>query len=126
MFKMHVNGNPSASLTLNNSTLTTKAVTCGPLSCTGSCTKPTQPTTATVYVGLASSTTARMEICCSSSPYIDFTTINNDFKGRMIYAHNDNRFSSQVGGSSTVSMNLLTIGLTVTGTVVSSDKRFTC
>ena len=34
-FKMQVNGNASASPTLNNSTVTTNRITCGPISRTG-------------------------------------------------------------------------------------------
>ena len=83
-FKMHVNGNASASLALNNSTLTTNGISCGPISCTGSGTQPTQPSLAGVYVGLDSAAAGGMEICCSFSPYIDFRTISNDFKGRII------------------------------------------
>ena len=81
---MHVNGNASASLTLNNSTLTTNAITCGPISCTGTGTKKLSPTVGGVYLGLDTSAAGEMEICCSSSPYIDFTTISNDFEGRII------------------------------------------
>ena len=120
---MHVNGNASASLTLNNSTLTTNAITCGPISCTGTGTKQLSPTAAGVYLGLDTSAAGGMEICCSSSPYIDFTTISNDFKGRIIYNHGDNSFNWQLGGSYTHAMRLLSTGLSVTGTITSSDKR---
>ena len=105
-FKMHVNGNASASLTSNNSTLTTNSITCGPISCAGPGTKPTQPSTASMYVGLDNSTAVGMEICCSASPYIDFTTINTDCKGRLIYTHSDNSFNWQVGGNTTTAMKL--------------------
>ena len=60
-FKMHVNGSASASLTLNSSTLTTNGITCGPISCTGSGTKPIQPSAASVYLGLDSSAAGGME-----------------------------------------------------------------
>ena len=60
--------------------LTTNAITCGPISCTGTGTKQLSPTVAGVYLGLDTSAVGGMEICCSSSPYIDFTTISNDFK----------------------------------------------
>ena len=120
--KMHVYGNVSASLTLNNSTLTTNGIACGPISCTGSGTKPTQPSAAGVYVGLDSAAAGGMEICCSASPYIDFTTINSDFRGMLIYTHCDNSFNWQVSGTTTVAMKLISTGLSVTGTVTSSDK----
>ena len=42
----------------------------------------------------------------------------------MIYVHGDNSFNLCVGGSGTTSMKLLSIGLVVNGTVVTSDKRF--
>ena len=84
--------------------------------------KTNQPSLAGVYVGLDSAAAGGMEICCSFSPYIDFTTISNDFKGRIIYTHNDNSFYFQVGGT-TVAMKLISSGLSVTGTVTSSDKR---
>ena len=91
--KMHVNGNASASLTLNNQLLTTNAITCGGISCTGSSTKPTVPLAAGGYIGLDKAAAGGMEICLSSSAYIDFTNMNNDFKGRMIYGHTDNSLS---------------------------------
>ena len=50
--KNNVNGNASASLTVNNSTLTTNAITCGAISCTGSSKKPAVPSPAGVYIGL--------------------------------------------------------------------------
>ena len=109
-FKMHVNGNASTSLTLKNSTLTTNAITCGAISCTGSSTKPTTPSVASVYVGVDNSAAGGMEICCSSSPYIDFTTINNDFTGSLIYVHGYYSCNWQVGGSGTTSMQLLSTG----------------
>ena len=122
-FKMHVNGNASASLTSNNSTLTTNSITCGPISCAGTSTKPTQPSTASMYVGLDNSTAVGLEICCSASPYIEFTTIHTDCKGRWIYTHSDNSFNWQVGGNTTTAMKLLSTGLSVNGTAVTSDKR---
>ena len=121
-FKMYVSSEASPSLTLNSTTLTTNAITCGPISRTGSAVKPTQPTTAGVYVGLDSSAARGMEICCSTLPYIDFTTIGTDFKGRYIYAHADNSFNWQVGGSTSNGMKISSTGLSVTGTVTSSDK----
>ena len=116
--KMHVNGSASASLTLNNTILTTNSITCGPISCTGSGTKPTQPSAAGVYLGLDSSAAGGMEICCSTLRYIDFTTIGTDFKGRFIYAHADHSSNWQVGGTTTTAMKLLSIGLSVNGTAV--------
>ena len=125
-FKMHVNGNASASLTLNNSTLTTNAITCGPISCTGTGTKQLSPTAAGVYLGLDTSAAGGMEICCSSSPYVDFKTISNDFKGMIIYSHGDNSFHSKLGGSYTHAMRFLSTGLSVTGSLTSSDKILKC
>ena len=122
-FKMHVNGNASASLTLNHTILTTSSITCGLISCTGSGTKPTKPSAAGVYLGLDSSAAGGMEICCSTSRYIDFTTIGTDFKGRLIYAHVDHSFNWQVGVTTTSAMKLLSIGFSVNGTADTSDKR---
>ena len=76
-----------------------------------------------MYVGLDSSVAGGMGICCSNLPYTDFTTINTDFKGRFIYAHVDNSFNWHADGSTTNSMQLLTTGLSATGTVTSSGKR---
>ena len=70
--KMHVNGKASVYLTLNNSTLTTHATTCGAISCTGSSTKPTVPLTAGVYIGLDNAAAGGMNICVRTSAYIDF------------------------------------------------------
>ena len=126
IFKMHVNGNASASLTLSNSTLTTNAITCGPISCIGTSTKQLSPTAAGVYLGLDTSAAGGMEICCSSSPYVDFKTISNDFKGMIIYSHGDNSFHWQLGVSYTHAMRLLSTGLSVTGSLTSSDKILKC
>ena len=41
----------------------------------------------------------------------------------MIYIHSDSSFQWQVGGSGTVAMKLTSGGLSVNGTVVTSDKR---
>ena len=120
--KRHVHGSASASLTMNNSTLTINSIACGAISCTGSTTQPTQPTVAGVYIRLDSAAAGGMEICCSASAYIDFTTINSDFRGRLIYTHSDNSFNWQVGGTTAVAMNLISTGLSVTGTVTSSDN----
>ena len=76
-----------------------------------------------MYVGLDSSVAGGMGICCSNLPYTDFTTINTDFKRRFIYAHVDNSFNWHADGSTTNSMQLLTTGLSATGTVTSSGKR---
>ena len=121
-FNMHVNRNASASLTLNNSILTTNSITCGPISCTGSVVKPTQPSVAGVYVGLDISAAGGMEICCSNLPYIDFTTVGTDFKARSIYAHADNSFNWQVAGTTTTAMKLASTGLTVNSTFITYDK----
>ena len=101
-FKMNVNGNASDSLTLNNSTLTTNAITCGAISCTGSSKKPTVPSPAGVYIGLDNAAPGGINLCVSSSTYIDFTNIHNDVKGRMIYGHTANSLRWQVGESGTV------------------------
>ena len=70
--KMHVNGNASPSQTLNNSTLTPNNITCGPIWCTGSGTKPTAPTTAGVYIGLDSASAGGIDVCASNDHYICF------------------------------------------------------
>ena len=124
IFKLHANWNAPASLTLHSSTRATNSITCGAISCSGTTTKPTAPSVAGVFIGLYNASAGGMEICSSSSPYIDFSNINNDFKGSMIYGHTDNSFRLQVGGSGTVSMKLISSGLTVNSTSVSSDKRF--
>ena len=72
---MHVNGNASASLTLNHTTLTTNSITCGAISCSGTTTKTTVPTAAGVYIGLGSSSSGGIEICSSARKYKDFTGI---------------------------------------------------
>ena len=77
---MHVNGNASVSPTLSSSTLTTNGITCGPISCTGSGTKQTTPSTASVYIGLGSTTAGGIEICARASQYIDFTSAGTDFQ----------------------------------------------
>ena len=41
----------------------------------------------------------------------------------MIYGHTDNSLSWQVGGRGTITIQLLTTGLSVNGTTVTSDAR---
>ena len=122
-FKMQANWNASASLALKNSTLTTNSITCRAISCSGTTTKPTVQSVAGVYIGLHNVLAGAMDICCSSSPYIHFTIITNDFRERLIYAHTDNSFIWQVCGSETLTMKLISSGLTVNVTSVSSGKR---
>ena len=97
---MHVNGNASPSLTLNSTTLSTNVI-----SCTGTG-KPTAPTAAGVYIGLATTAAAGIELCSTSSQYIDFTIASSDYKGRMIYSNTDSSFNWHVGGSATAKMTL--------------------
>jgi hypothetical protein len=86
--KMHVNGNSSASLTLNNSTQATTSLTCGAISCSGTTTKTTVPTAAGVYIGMDSSSSGGIEICSSTVQYIDFTGIDSDYNGNILYTNN--------------------------------------
>ena len=76
-----------------------------------------------MYIGLDNAAPGGIEIRVGSSAYIDFTTTSTDFKGRNIYNHNANSFVWQVGGTTKVAMKLLSTGLSVHGTVTSSDKR---
>ena len=109
---MHVNWNALASRALNNSTLTTNGITRGPISCTGSGTKPTTATVAGVYIGLDNAAAGGMEICSSASQYIDFASTNIDYKGRMLY--NSDTVSCCVGRSAAAR-------LTLSGTAIIRD-----
>ena len=123
IFKLHVNGNASASLTSNNSTLTTNDITRGPIACTGSGTKATVPTAAGVYIGMDSAGAGGIEICASSSQYSDFTSTGIDHKGRMIYSSASDIFAWHVGLPSTARLTLSATALMCgTTTLASSDK----
>ena len=86
--------------------------------------KPLAPTAAGVYMGLDTTASAGIDICASSTQYIDSTIPNSDVKGRNIYTHTDSSFNWFVGGSGTTKMTLSPTALFVSGTLVStSDKR---
>ena len=120
--KLHVNGNASASLTLNSSTLTTNGITRGPIECTGSGTKPTVPTAAGVYIGMGSAAAGGIEICARSSQYFDFTSTGIDHKGRMIYSSANDTFAWHDGLPSTARLTLSATALMRgTTTLASSD-----
>ncbi|MFM7988139.1 MAG: hypothetical protein ACKPKO_53385, partial [Candidatus Fonsibacter sp.] len=72
----------------------------------GAASKPFTPPVAGVFMGLDSgSTAAGIEICASSLQYIDFTSPNVDYKGRIIYGwSNDFRF--QINSDATARMTL--------------------
>ena len=66
-----------------------------------------------------------IEICGSDngSAYIDFTTVNTDFKGRFSFTLSNNQWDWTVNGGSS-KMPLNSGGVSVGGTFVSaSDKR---
>ena len=43
------------------------------------------PTVAGVYIGMVNSAAGGIEICSSSTQYIDFTIINSDYRGVIMY-----------------------------------------
>ena len=69
-----------------------------------------------------------IEIVSNYRQWIDFTTPNNNVRGRMMYEYfsptNPGEFRWNIQGSATAKMTLNTTGLTVNGTVTpSSDSR---
>ena len=123
---MHVNRNASASFTVANSTLSTNSITCGPISCAGSTTKPTTPTVVGVHIGLDYSAVGGIEICASSTQYIDYSQVLIPIiNGRMQYIRCNSSLILTVGAHATPTpnMTLLPSGLSVSGVAVSSDKR---
>ena len=85
-------------------------------------TKPTAPSVAGVYIGLDNAAAGGINICSSTSQYIDFASTGIDFKGRMLY--NNDTFSWFVALSSTARLALSATALMFgTATLASSDKR---
>ena len=79
--------------------------------CSGSTVQPTVPTSVGVYIGLDSAAAGGMGICTNSTPYIDFTILNTDYTGMLLYMNSESSFNLYVGASSGApNMKLLTIG----------------
>ena len=68
--------------------------------------KPTTQTAPGVYIGFDNTAAAGIELCSTSTQYIDFTIEYSDYKGRMIYSNTDSSFNWHVGGSATAKMTL--------------------
>ena len=67
---------------------------------------------------------AGLELCATTSAYVDFTTANTDWKGRMLYTFSTVAFEWFIDSNITAKMTLKPAGLYVGGTLVSaSDKR---
>ncbi|MFM7977961.1 MAG: tail fiber domain-containing protein, partial [Candidatus Fonsibacter sp.] len=120
-------GNITSSGTITGSTVTGKYITC--TGNTGS--YITAPTAVGVYLQntvISNNGYAWMELCGSNSgqAFIDFTTVNSDYRGRFSFTLSSNQYDWSVwnGTSSPTKMTLNSSGLSVGGTFVSaSDKR---
>ena len=76
--------------------------TSGYIAATGSLTAiPTTPTAMGCYLGCENGQFAALERCAIYSAYIDFTTANTDWKGRMLYTLYTVAFEWFIGSKST-------------------------
>ena len=75
-------------------------------------------------MGLDSVATGGMEIVADTNQYIDFTTTNTDYKGRITYNTTANVLRMHVNSNTTASCVLDSTSLVVNWTTLqSSDKR---
>ena len=66
----------------------------------------TAPSSRGIYLGLDSDAAGGIDICADTNQYIDFTTLNNNYRGRLIYNNTNNDFKMHVNGSTTPSLTL--------------------
>ena len=108
-------------LNMNTNNITNiGSITCNTIACTGTSGKTSTPTSRGVYMGFDSAFVGGIDICADFSQYINFTTINNEFRGRMVYNTTVNDFKMYVNGSATSSLTLNSTTLTtnnITGSV---------
>ena len=100
IFKLHVIGKAPLSVTLTHSTVTANGISCSATPCAGSGTKLTTPSVVGVYIGMDNVAAGRIEICASSTQYMDFAIINSDYRGRVSYDYRESRFTWCVGAGS--------------------------
>ncbi|MFM7988179.1 MAG: hypothetical protein ACKPKO_53590, partial [Candidatus Fonsibacter sp.] len=110
-------------ITTSNGTITGRS-----LAITGTVGRPQIPTAQGCYIGQASTGYTAIELVSgvgtTYQTYIDFTELNVDFRGRIIYTNATNDFQLCTNSMSTAKMTLNSSGLSVGGTFVSaSDKR---
>ena len=66
----------------------------------------TAPSSRGLYLGLDSNNDGGIDICADTNQYIDFTTLSNNYRGRLIYNTTNNDFKMHVNGSTTPSLTL--------------------
>ena len=66
----------------------------------------TAPSSRGLYLGLDSNNDGGIDICADTNQYIDFTTLSNNYRGRLIYNNTNNDFKMHVNGSTTPSLTL--------------------
>ena len=59
-----------------------------------------------VYLGLDSTASGGIEICTDMNQYIDFTTMSNDYRGRINYNTTNNDFKMYVNGKCNTIINI--------------------
>ena len=90
----------------SNSITNVGSITCNTLACTGTGGTTSTPTRRGVYMGLDSTASGGIEICTDMNQYIDFTTMSNDYRGRINYITTNNDLKMYVNGSATPSLTL--------------------
>ena len=81
-------------------------MTCGAILFTGPITKLTTPTVVGVYIGMDTLAVGGIELCASSTSYIDFTMTSSDYRGRMLDNISEASFKWLVGASSGATPNI--------------------
>ena len=76
------------------------------MSCAGSGTQTTTPTLVGVYIGMDHSAAGGLEICASSSHYLDFAIINTDYKGKLSYINCDSSLNRYAGANATATPDM--------------------
>ena len=69
------------------------SITCNTIACTGTSGQTSTPTSRGIYMGFESALAGGIDICADFSQYINFTTVNNEFRGRMVYNTTVNDFN---------------------------------
>ena len=96
----------SGHISTTNGTISGKAMSGTIGSCTG-IGKAIAPSVVGVYLFEMDTTAAcGIEICSTSMQYIDFTVLNSDSKGRVVYNSTDSSFALFIDASATAKMTL--------------------
>ena len=129
IFKMHVNGSSTPSLTLNNTTLSTNNIagsvgTFSYIACAGTTGRPILPTAVGDFLGAdGNGGYATLEVCANTGCYIDFGQPNLDYTGRFMFIHASASFNWYIGAATSTRLTLSATSLIGPTYSATSDKR---